>query len=62
MCALLFLLHDAVTTLKIAGDVFGSTFWLWHLNVYGAIMTRLLFDPTEIERFWCSTIKITRKN
>jgi len=35
MRALLFLLHAAVTTLKIA-DAIVST--LWHLNVYGEIV------------------------
>jgi len=45
MCALLFLLHFEVTMLKMAGDVFVSA--LSRLNVYGAIMSRLLIDNTE---------------
>jgi len=36
MRALLFLLHAAVTTLKIASDAIVSAFW--HLNRYGAIV------------------------
>jgi len=46
---LLFLLHAAVTTLKMVGDAVVSV--LWHLNVYDANMARLLFDCVEHERF-----------
>jgi len=53
MRALLFLLHAAVTTQKMAGDAVVSA--LWRLIVYGANMARLLFDATELESFWCST-------
>jgi len=53
MGALLFLLHAAVTTLKMAGGAIVSA--LRRLNVYGAIVARLLFDAVEFERFWCST-------
>jgi len=51
MRALLFLLHAVVTTVKTAGDAIVSA--LWRLNVYGAIMARLLFDAAELENFWC---------
>jgi len=36
MCALLFLLHAAVTTQKMASDATVSA--LWRLNVYGAML------------------------
>jgi len=51
MRAFLFLLH--ATTVKMAGDAIVSA--LCHLNFYGAIMARLLFDARELESFWCST-------
>ena len=59
MRALLFLLHAAVTTLKMAGDTITNA--LWGLNIYGVIMARLLFDATDLESFWCSTKQSYRK-
>jgi len=56
--ALLFLLHATVTTMKMAGAIFYA---LLHLNVYGAIMARLLFDATELKRFWRSTMQSYQK-
>jgi len=50
MRALLFLLLAAIKALKIAGDAIISA--LWRLNIYGAVMARLLFDATELESFW----------
>jgi len=51
MRKLIFLLHAAVTTLKMAGDAIVSA--LWRLNVYGAIMHSLLFFSfIELECFW----------
>jgi len=47
MRALLFLLHAAVTMLKMAGDAIASA--LWRLNVYGAIMARRYFDAAELK-------------
>jgi len=44
MRALQFLLHVAVTTMKMASDAIVRM--LWFLNVYDAIMARLLFDAT----------------
>ena len=53
MRKLIFLLHAAVTTLKMAGDAIVSA--LWRLNVYGAIMHSLLFFSfIELECFWWS--------
>ena len=57
--ALLFLLHTTVTTMKMAGDAI--FYALLHLNVYGAIMARLLFDATELKHFWCSTMQSYKK-
>jgi len=34
--------------------------WLSRLNVYDAIMA-ILFDATELESFWCSTIQTFQK-
>ena len=51
---MLSLLHVAVTMQKMAGDANVSA--LWRLNVYGAIVARLLLDATEIESFLCSTM------
>jgi len=48
MGTLLLLLHTAVSTLQMALDAVVST--LLRLIVYGAIMARLLFDATEVER------------
>jgi len=42
MRALLFLLHDAVSTLNMAGDAILSA--LWRLTFYDAVITRSLFD------------------
>jgi len=53
MRALLFLLRAVATTQKMAGDAVVSV--LWRLIVYGANMTRLLFDATDLESFWCTT-------
>ena len=58
MRALLFLLQP---TLKMAGDGHVIVSALWRLNVYGAIMARLLFDPTELEKFWYSTMQSYQK-
>jgi len=59
MRALLFLLHVAVTTLKMAGIVISRI--LWYFHIYGAIIARLLFDATELESFWCSTVQSYQK-
>ena len=59
MHELLFLLHAAVTTLKMAGDAIANA--LWCLNIYAVIMARLLFDATDLESFWCSTMQSYRK-
>jgi len=34
---------------------------LWHLNVYGAITARVLFDVAEFESFWYSTVHSYQK-
>jgi len=47
MCALVFLLHAGVTMLKMAGDATISA--MRRLNVYGAVMARLLFGATQLE-------------
>jgi len=39
----------------MAGDAVVSA--LLCLNVYDAIMARLLFDATEFKSFWCSTMQ-----
>jgi len=39
LCAVRFLFHAAVTTLKIVGDAFVSV--LWCLNIYGATMAKI---------------------
>ena len=57
MRALLFLLHAAVTKLKMAGDVILSS--LWRLNVCGTITTRLLLDATELESLLFNHAKLT---
>jgi len=58
MRALLFLLIPTVTTLKMAGVAITSA--LWYLNVHSAVMTRLLFDATELESFsWYRTRKFS---
>jgi len=51
MRVLLFPFHAAVATLKMAGDVIASI--LWRSNVYGAIMSKFLFDSIELN-WWSS--------
>jgi len=58
MRALLFLLHTAVATLNIAGDAVVSV--LWCLNVYGAIMARLLCDSINTNVSGDQPSKVTR--
>jgi len=45
MRPLLFLLHAAVTTLKMTGDVIVSA--LWRLNAYGKIVVWCYSDRTQ---------------
>jgi len=52
---MLFLLHAAVTTMKMTVDVIVSA--LWRLNVYDTVMARLLVDVTEVKSFCCSTMQ-----
>jgi len=56
---LLFLLHVAVTMLKMAGDVIVSA--LWRLKISGAIMVRWLFVSIKLEGFWWSTMQSYQK-
>jgi len=58
MRALLFLLHAAVGTLKMAGDAIVSI--LWRSNVYGEIVMRM-FDVAELQRFCCVTMQSYQK-
>jgi len=59
MGTLLFLLHAAVTTLKMSGGAIASE--LWSLKVYDVIMARLVFVAVEIKRFWCPTMQSYQK-
>jgi len=64
MRAVSFLLHAAVTTLKMVVDAIVSA--SWRLNIYGTNMAGLLLIATELESFWCSTKqsyhKLCKKN
>jgi len=58
MHALQFLFHAVVTTLKMAGDAIVSA--LWRLNVYGAVVSRVLLDGTELESLWFLSNRVLR--